>query len=209
MTDLENAAKTLERFSFKERSAYLRKFRRQQGLSLSDVASLARLNKSTLSRYERGSMDLKVETFARLQDVFVEVLREREILDRHVASVKRARLKHPDFDEVIGALPAKRNPKVVHFAHAIVSLVPPKSPKEFKTWIAEQVREGVERRRTGAVQEWLADRLEQMKARLKLHEEEIIPSLRREVEILEAQLAAEQQATGVKRKEVAEQSSDE
>jgi len=159
VTNLEDAGAILKRYSLEERSAYLRKFRRREGLSLSDIASLAGLNKSTLSRYERGLTDLKVETYSRLEDAFDEIAKAHAIVERYVERVEKTRKEKPDWDEVVGRL-----------ASPWSRLVPPQDRKALKKWISDSVRHRIRRHKDMKIVE-LAAEIGALKKRLAFLED--------------------------------------
>lgn len=60
-------------FTLNERRATLRKYREQANLSLAEVAKLARLSQSMVSKFELGQRDLSPKAYARLEKAIVKI----------------------------------------------------------------------------------------------------------------------------------------
>jgi transcriptional regulator with XRE-family HTH domain len=70
---------------FKERSAALKKFRNDAGLTQEELAKLADLSESTISRFESEERDLSPAAFARVQEVITDFVSEKKALERIAA----------------------------------------------------------------------------------------------------------------------------
>lgn len=66
MLDLNKAAGHMRQVTLKERGKQLRKFRKEIGMDMVSLALLVGLNQSTISKFERGLNEMRVETYARL-----------------------------------------------------------------------------------------------------------------------------------------------
>src|SRR5467141_339330 len=73
MFDLQEAKEMKEKFTLLHRGKGLRAARESAKMSLVEVANLAQVSVSLLSMYENGKRDLSLRTFARLQDVIIEM----------------------------------------------------------------------------------------------------------------------------------------
>ncbi len=78
MSDSEPVVRK-SKFSLRERRTYLRKFREQAGLSLEELAKLAGLSKSMLSKFELGNRDLSPDAWSRLEKAVVKVLADQKM----------------------------------------------------------------------------------------------------------------------------------
>lgn len=133
-SDLDRAAELLEQFSLSDRSAMLRKFRKRHGLTLAEIALLAELNKSTLSRYEREQTDLKLATFSRLEITMREIERARDVVDDYVRAAEDMRGKSSARKLHVKSSPARDT------SGTLAALVPPRDAKNLKVWIADRIK---------------------------------------------------------------------
>jgi len=77
-----NDSEATKKFSLRERRTALRKFREQADLSLEELAKLAGLSKSMLSKFELGNRDLSSDAFSRLEKAIVKVLANQRVAAR-------------------------------------------------------------------------------------------------------------------------------
>lgn len=151
---MDEAAFFLARFTLKERSASFRRFRRKHDFTLAEAALLAGFNKSTLSRYEKGTLDLKVESMYQVLQLIFDVDSARENIEKYVAGCDKLRKKKPDFDKVIGP-----------------DFAPPPEIKARNTWICDAVkRQVLSRRQTEPHQALMQDlqkEISSLKARIE------------------------------------------
>src|SRR5271166_1853477 len=131
MLDLNEAAEHMRLYNLKERGQQLRKYRREWGIDLDYVARLAGLTKSTLSKFERGRNDLRVETYARLLDA--------------VEQIGEARAEVLEFELRVTRPPKKGEPGVLVPVTDLMRVLPSfRNAEERKTWIANETKDQIE-----------------------------------------------------------------
>jgi transcriptional regulator with XRE-family HTH domain len=77
---MNDSEKAVKKYSLRSRRIGLRKFRKQVGLSLKEVAGLAGLSQSMVSKFELGHRDLSPEAYRRLERAIVKALAHQEVL---------------------------------------------------------------------------------------------------------------------------------
>ena len=147
MLDLNEAAEHMRLYSLKERGKQLRKYRRLWGMDLDYVARLSGLTKSTLSKFERGLNDLRVDTYARVLDAIEQIGETHNEVFSYVVRVKKARED------------AKRTgmTRLSALAHPVFDYY---SDDEQKEWIANETKNQIDRRRTQSFSETMKERYE-------------------------------------------------
>jgi transcriptional regulator with XRE-family HTH domain len=149
MLDLNEAAEHMRLYTLKQRGRQLRKYRREWGIDIDYVARVAELSKSTLSRFERGLNDVKVETYARILAVIEQIGEARAEVLEFLVRLETAR---KEGKELLAAL-----------AYSPV----PDNAEERKTWIAEETKKQIERRERQSFSESMKERYEAQIAELE------------------------------------------
>jgi transcriptional regulator with XRE-family HTH domain len=125
----------MRQYSLKQRGKELRKIRRLWGIDLDYVARQAGLTKSTLSKFERGRNDLRVDTYARLLDAVEQIGEIRaEVLD-YVIRVKTAREEAREKAKKTGGVPLS-NLFATQFENY--------GEEELREWIANETKNQLE-----------------------------------------------------------------
>jgi len=164
--DLNAAAEDMRTNSLKKRGRVVRQFRRVTGLDIDFVARLAGLTKSTLSKFERGRNDLRVDTYARLLDAIARIREENAQVHEHVGRIRAARAGGWSLVSELSGWGS----------------VPLKNPKETKEWIADRTKSQLERREKQSFSSTMSQRYEEEIADLERRIAELHDLLQLETE---------------------------
>jgi transcriptional regulator with XRE-family HTH domain len=84
-----------EHFSFEERRAAVRKFRKISGLSQDELARLARVSQSKISEFESGAQDLGDAAFERVTNAVANALAARRFELSNTSTLASSRCGRP------------------------------------------------------------------------------------------------------------------
>lgn len=79
---VHEAAQEMLKWNLGKRRKGMRKFRKNAGITLDELAAESGLSKSMLSRFENGSRDLSPEAFAKLMDAIMSLPAKRRAIAR-------------------------------------------------------------------------------------------------------------------------------
>ena len=78
----QEAAQEMLKWNLSKRRKGMRKFRKNAGITLDELAAESGLSKSMLSRFENGTRDLSPEAFAKLWDAILSLPEKRKAITR-------------------------------------------------------------------------------------------------------------------------------
>ena len=84
-----------ENFSFEERRAAIRKFRKISGLSQDELARLAKVSQSKISEFENGEQDLGEAAFGRVTEAIADALAARRFELSNTSTLASLRCVRP------------------------------------------------------------------------------------------------------------------
>ena len=163
---------TRERLPLSERREVLRDFRKQCGVTLTELGKLAHVSQPMLSQFENGARDLSAEAWDRVLDAMEKFLSraKTEIIEKN-ERLKQQLAKAGETAEKLGVIAQpEANPFSSTLGEGILDLIFPNRPGAFERYKANY--EDVQRR-FGTEGEALFRQLIEAQGELKKHRETI------------------------------------
>jgi transcriptional regulator with XRE-family HTH domain len=122
----------------RERGAALGKFRLEAGLTQEELGKLSGLAESSISRFESGERDLSAASFARVQEVILDLLSEKKALEK-IAALRG----HKSLEKIISpqTLAQLLETNTEDEVNAVLSQMPEDQRKEFVSIFEARIEE--------------------------------------------------------------------